>query len=60
MDVFAYVFIVGLACLGIAGIVALTRPFEQWKSVAVRMTSLGVVLTVGSLVVRAITVGPGL
>jgi hypothetical protein len=51
--VFAILVITGLACLGIAGVVALTRPIDDWRGVATRMAGLGAVLTVGSLIARA-------
>jgi hypothetical protein len=49
--------IVGLACLAIAGIVALTKPIENWRPVALRLAVLGAVLMVGGLIIRAITTG---
>jgi hypothetical protein len=58
MELIGITFVVGVACLAIAGIVALAQPFERWKSVAVRFTVLGGVLALGSLVVGALTAGP--
>jgi hypothetical protein len=58
MDLYGIVLIVGVACLGIAAIVAGVRPFEQWKSVAVRMASMGAVLVIGGLIWRALSGGP--
>jgi hypothetical protein len=58
MELIGIAFVVGVACLAIAGIVALSRPFERWRSVAVRFSVLGGVLAVGSLVMAALTGGP--
>ena len=54
MDLYGIVLVVGVACLAIAGIVAGVRPFEQWKSVAIRMGGLGAALVVVGLVMRAL------
>jgi hypothetical protein len=59
MELIGITFVVGVACLAIAGIVALSRPFDRWKSVAVRFSVLGGVLAIGSVVVAALAGGPG-
>jgi hypothetical protein len=56
---FGMVMVTGLACLGIAGVVALSRPIDNWRAVATRLAVLGVVLSAGILIVRAIANGPG-
>ncbi len=58
MDLYGIVLVAGVACLAIAGIVAGVRPFEQWRSVAIRMASLGGVLVIGGLIWRALAGGP--
>jgi hypothetical protein len=58
MDWYGIVLVVGVACLGIAAIVAAVRPFEQWKSTAIRMAVLGAVLVIGGLIWRALAGGP--
>jgi hypothetical protein len=57
MDVFGAVVVVGVACLVLAGIVALVRPFDRWRSVATRLSGLGIILVIGSLLVRALAGG---
>jgi hypothetical protein len=58
MDLYGIVLVAGVACLVIAGIVAGVRPFEHWKGVAIRMSSLGAVLVIGGLIWRALAGGP--
>jgi hypothetical protein len=60
MDVIGIVFVVGLACLAVAGIVAWIRPIEESSSVATRLLGLGVALVVVSLIGRAIAPGAGM
>ena len=52
MELFEPVLVVGVACLVMAGIVALVRPFERWKPIAIRLSVLGVILVLVSLVVK--------
>jgi len=57
MDLVGIAVIFGLASLGIAGVVALTRPIENWRRVAMRLAVLGAALLVVVVVVRAIGLG---
>jgi hypothetical protein len=54
MDLYAIPIVVGVACFAIAGVVALTRPFDTWRQVAIRLTVLGAILVVGTALLRAI------
>jgi hypothetical protein len=54
MDLFGITVVTGLACLGIAGVVALSRPIDNWRQVATRLAVLGLVLTIGMVIGRAI------
>ena len=54
MDLVGMVVAFGLASLGVAGVVALTRPIDNWRRVATRLAVLGAVLVLGVVVVRAI------
>jgi hypothetical protein len=54
MDAFGATVVVGLACLVLAAIVALVRPFDQWRSVAIRLSGFGLILVLASLVLRAL------
>ena len=44
--------VVGVACLAIAALVAVVRPFENWRDTALRLAGVGVALGVIGLVVR--------
>jgi hypothetical protein len=52
MDVFAVVFVVGVVCLVIAGMIALVRPIAESRSLSIRLAVLGAVLTVGSIILE--------
>jgi hypothetical protein len=54
MDLFGITIGAGLACLAIAGIVALSRPIDNWRPVAIRIASVGAVLALGGAILRAI------
>ncbi|MBV9602952.1 MAG: hypothetical protein JOZ87_39740 [Chloroflexi bacterium] len=59
MAMFEAVLVVGVACLVMAAIVALARPFERWKPVAIRLSVFGAVLAVGSFIVMLAAGGLG-
>jgi hypothetical protein len=54
MDLFGIPIVIGLASVAIAGIVALTRPFETWRQVAIRLLVLGAILVIGTALLRAL------
>jgi hypothetical protein len=54
VDVFAMTIAIGIVCIIIAAVVAVSRPIENWRNVAVRLAVLGAVLAVGTAIVRAI------
>ncbi|MBV9581998.1 MAG: hypothetical protein JO057_25740 [Chloroflexi bacterium] len=54
MDVFAVAAVTGVACLAMAGVVALTRPIERWRTIAMRLTTLGGILIVVGLILWVI------
>jgi hypothetical protein len=54
MEMFEAILVVGVACLAMAGIVALVKPFERWKSVAMRLSGVGADLSLGSLIVKLV------
>jgi len=54
MDLYGIPIVVGLASLAIAGVIALTRPFDTWRQVAIRLAVVGAILVVGTGLLRAI------
>jgi hypothetical protein len=54
MDLFGITIVIGLAALAIAGIVALSRPIDNWRAVSIRIASVGAVLALGGAILRAI------
>ena len=54
MDLFGITIAVGVAALAIAGIVAVSRPIDNWRPVAIRIASVGAVLALGGAILRAI------
>jgi len=54
MDLYSIPIVIGLASVAIAGIVALTRPFETWRRVAIRLLVLGAILVIGTALLRVI------
>jgi hypothetical protein len=55
MDMYGATIVIGVCCLVLAGIVALVRPIDRWRPVAIRLSGFGVILVLVSLVVRALT-----
>jgi hypothetical protein len=54
MELLEAVLVVGVACLAMAAIVALVRPFERWRRVAIRLSVVGAVLALGTLIVKLV------
>jgi len=54
MDLYGIPIVVGLATLAIAGVLALTHPFENWRQVSMRLLAVGGAILVAGLIVRAI------
>jgi hypothetical protein len=54
MDLYGIPIVIGLATLAIAGVLALTHPFENWRQVALRLLAVGGAMVVAGVIVKAI------